>query len=136
LSLIGELVSPQRLSARWWQWLSIGITASTGTTALSLLLLIRAPHIIKLPKIHQPGVSSDILGRAVRMLLQLMALQVHLVLEYHKLLVQTLLVQTEEVVFLEMAFKGLVINVVLLLAVVGATVTDMAAFMLLTTMGI
>jgi hypothetical protein len=35
-----------------------------------------------------------------------------------------------------MAFKGLVINVVLLLAVVGAAVTDMAAFMLLTTVGI
>jgi hypothetical protein len=87
LSLIGKLVSPQRLSARWWQRLSIGITASTGTTALSLLLLIRAPHIIKLPKIHQPGVSSDILGCAVRMLLQLMALQVHLGLEHHKLLV-------------------------------------------------
>lgn len=70
------------------------------------------------------------------MLFQLMSLQVHLGLEHHKLLVQTLLIKTEEVVFLEMTLKGRVINVVLLLTIVGTAVTDMAAFVLLTTMGI
>ena len=70
------------------------------------------------------------------MLVQLMTLQVHLGLEHHKLLVQTFLIKTEEVVFLEMTLEGRVINVVLLLTVVGTAVTDMAAFVLLTTMDI
>jgi hypothetical protein len=39
-------------------------------------------------------------------------------------------------IFLEMTFKGLIVHVVLLLAVVRAPVTDMAAFMLLTAMGV
>ena len=39
-------------------------------------------------------------------------------------------------IFLKMTLKGLIIHVVLLLAVVGSAITDMAAFMLLTAMGI
>lgn len=35
-----------------------------------------------------------------------------------------------------MTLKGLVVNVILLLAVVGTAVTDMTAFVLLTTMGV
>lgn len=65
-----------------------------------------------------------------------MAFQVHLGLEHHKLFFQAFWVETKEMVFLEVVLEGLVVDVVLLLAVRGATVTNMAAFMLVTTVRI
>lgn len=63
-----------------------------------------------------------------------MALQIHLRLEYNKLLIQALLVQAEMVVFLEVVLERGIIDVVLLLAVSGLSIADVASLMLVTAM--
>ena len=68
------------------------------------------------------------------MTLKLMCLEIHLGLEDDELLLETLAVETEEVVFLEVVFESVVVDVVLLLAAAGATVTNVASFVTVTTM--
>lgn len=65
-----------------------------------------------------------------------MAFQVHLRLKNHELLLQTLLVQAEEVVFLEMFLERVVVDIILLLAMSRSSITDMTPLVLVTTMGI
>lgn len=68
------------------------------------------------------------------MAFKLMCLEVHLGLEDDELLLQTLLVEAQEVIFLEVVFESVVVDVVLLLAAAGATVTNVASFVTVTTM--
>ena len=68
------------------------------------------------------------------MTLKLMCLEIHLGLEDDELLLETLAVETEEVIFLEVVFESVVVDVVLLLAAAGATVTNVASFVTVTTM--
>lgn len=63
---------------------------------------------------------------------QLVGLQIHLRLEHDKLLIQAFLVQAQEVVFLEMVLERGIINVVLLLAMSGSSIADVASLMLVT----
>lgn len=61
-----------------------------------------------------------------------MTLQIHLRLEHDELLIQALLVQTQVVVFLKMVLERGVIDVVLLLAMSGLSIADVASLMLVT----
>lgn len=65
-----------------------------------------------------------------------MRLEIHAGLKDNKLLLQTLLIQAKKMVLREVSLKGIVVNVVLLLAVGRATITDMASFVSISTMGI
>lgn len=70
------------------------------------------------------------------MTLQLVRFQVHLRLEDNEFPLQTFRIQTEEVVLLEVFLKGIVVDVILLLAIPGPAVTDVTAFMSVTTVDI
>lgn len=61
-----------------------------------------------------------------------MTLQIHLRLEHDELLIQALLVQAQVVVFLKMVLERGVIDVVLLLAMSGLSIADVASLMLVT----
>ena len=66
----------------------------------------------------------------------LVGFQIHLRFENNELLFQTFLVKTDEVILREMLLKSVVINVILLLAVGRASVTDVAAFMFIAAVGV
>lgn len=68
------------------------------------------------------------------MCLQLMCFEIHLALEHHKLLRQTLLVWTCKVVLPKVHFQRIIVQVVLVLLPVITTITYVAALVLLTTM--
>lgn len=70
------------------------------------------------------------------MAFQLMCLQVHLGLEDHKLLVQALLIEAEEVISLEVILQSAVVNVVLLLPIPRPSITDMTALMFVSAVSI
>jgi hypothetical protein len=70
------------------------------------------------------------------MCLYLVSLEIHLRLEYHEFLLQTLLVEAHKVVPLKVVFKGIIIDIVLLLAVGTASVTNVTAFVTLPTVGV
>jgi len=61
-----------------------------------------------------------------------MGLQIHLRLEHDEFLIQALLVQAQEVVFLEMVLERSIIDVVLLLAMSGSSIANVASLMLVT----
>jgi hypothetical protein len=62
-----------------------------------------------------------------------MGFQVHLRLKNDKLLLQTLFVQAEEMIFLEMILKGIVVNVILLLPTRRTAVAYVASLVTVTT---
>lgn len=68
--------------------------------------------------------------------LQLMRLEIHLGLKHHEFLLQTFLVWTQVVIPLEVIFKGVIIDKVLLLTIAGPAVADMASFMPVSAVGI
>jgi len=70
------------------------------------------------------------------MCFNLVGLQVHLRLENDELFLQAFLVKANEMILLEVALKSVVVNVVLLLAVGRASVTDVAAFMFITAVSV
>jgi hypothetical protein len=65
------------------------------------------------------------------MCLQLMSLQVHLVFENDELLLQAFLVWAEEVIFSEMNFQRIVIDIVLLRPSTIASIADMTSLVLI-----
>jgi hypothetical protein len=128
------LSAPERLCAGDWQRLSIGVTATTSTSTLTLRL-IRAANI-ELGEINDPIIAPHILGDPIRVRLDLVSLQVHLRLKYNELLVQAFLVKTNEMIFLEVNLQSIVVDVVLLLTVGGPTVADMASLVLVSTVSV
>lgn len=65
-----------------------------------------------------------------------MGLQIHLRLKHDELLFQALLVQAKEVVFLEVILQRIVVDVVLLLAMSGSSIADVASLMPVTAVSI
>lgn len=70
------------------------------------------------------------------MSLELMGLKVHLSLEDNKLFFQTFLVQAEEMFFLKMILKCIVVDVILMLAIANPPITNMAPFVFIAAMSI
>jgi hypothetical protein len=68
------------------------------------------------------------------MCFDLMCFQIHLRVEDCKLLLQTLSVRTQEMVFFEVDFERIVVDKVLLLASAITPITNVAAFVLVSTM--
>jgi hypothetical protein len=85
--------------------------------------------------VYSPSISQRILGQTIGVHLQLMCLQVHLRVEYGKLLLQALSVRAQEVVFPKVHLKGIVVDVVLLLpAPIVSSIADVTALVLVPTM--
>ena len=63
-----------------------------------------------------------------------MSFEVHLGIEYNKLLLQALPVWTHEVIFPEMLFERIVVDIVLLLPAPLSSIADVAALVLVATM--
>lgn len=70
------------------------------------------------------------------MCLNLVTLQVHLGLENHKLLFQALFIQASEMILVKVILQRVVVNIILLLTMRGASVTDVATFMFITAMSV
>jgi hypothetical protein len=70
------------------------------------------------------------------MAFQLMSFHVHLRLENNKLLLQTLLVQAQEMIFLEVILERIIVNIILLLASGGLSITNMTSFVAITTVSV
>lgn len=62
------------------------------------------------------------------MCLDLVGLQIHLRLENDKLFFQAFFIQASEMILMEVIFQCVVVNIVLLLTMGGASVTDVATF--------
>ena len=86
--------------------------------------------------VNPSSIPQRILGQSIGMRLQLMCLHVQFRLEDHELLVQTLLIGAEEVVFAEMLLKRIVVNEILLIAALPTSITNMASFVLVSAMSI
>jgi len=56
--------------------------------------------------------------------------------ENHELLLQTLWIKAQEVIFLKMVFKSIIIDIILLLPVGRATITDVTSLVLISAMSI
>lgn len=134
LSLIGNLVSPQRLGTGKRNRISIYIAFSSLPTSLSLRLI--RSSIIETRDVHGPSIAPCILGESIRMGLELMSFQVHLRLKNHKLLVEAFLIQAEKMFLLEVMLEGIVVDVVLLLATPRSSITDKTTLVAVTTVGI
>ena len=70
------------------------------------------------------------------MCLDLVTLQVHLRLKNDELFLQTLFIQASEMIFVEVILQCVVVNIVLLLTMGGASVTDVATFVFITAMSV
>jgi hypothetical protein len=67
------------------------------------------------------------------MCLNLMRFQIHLRVEDRKLFLQTLSIRTQEMVFFEVHFEGIVVDKVLLFASAISAIANVAAFVLVST---
>jgi hypothetical protein len=135
LTLVGKFGPGQWLCTRLWQWLGVWVTSTTSSATLALLL-IRLAHVVEFGQVHHPRVSTNVLGNSLGVCFNLMCFQVHLRFENNKLLFQALWVKASEMIFCKMLLKGVVINVILLLAMGGTSITDVTAFVLITTMSV
>lgn len=70
------------------------------------------------------------------MCLDLVTLQVHLRLENDELFFQTLFIQASEMILMKVILQCVIVNIVLLLTMGGASVTDVATFVFITAMSV
>jgi hypothetical protein len=65
-----------------------------------------------------------------------MSFEVHLRLKDHELLFKAFFVQAKKVVCLEMAFKGIVVDIILVLAGCRASIANVASFVAVTAVSV
>jgi hypothetical protein len=63
-----------------------------------------------------------------------MGLEIHLRIEYNEFLLQALVVQTREVVLVEMSLQSIIIEIILRVLASGPSIAKMAALVLVATM--
>lgn len=140
--LVCKLVAAHRLCRGHGQWFRVWIPSPPSATALSSLapfpplplrLMWRA--VVEARNVHPTSVPACVFGQPVWMSLELMRLEIHFGIEYNKLLVQTLLIRTCEMVFTKMNVQGVVIDIVLRIAASSSPVADVAPLMLVSAMG-
>jgi hypothetical protein len=92
--------------------------------------------ILESGHVNAASVSKCVLGKTIRVYLDLMSLQIHLRVENHEFLFQAFSIGAKEVVFAEVYLESIVVNKVLLLSPFISPVTYVTSLMLVSAMGI
>jgi hypothetical protein len=111
LTLEGQFVSPQRLGRRLWQWLSLcrrlATPASSSSVSAATRRMVRRSHD-EVGKVNAARVFCESVGVG----LQVVSFEVHFRVENDEFLLQAFFVETQEVIFPEVALQRVVVQVV------------------------